>query len=74
MHDVCHGSVVVGAAGDDEPGMVVQDGEDSYSLVACDGPVTVVHLPCFVGLICLKSNPWAARTLLWLGDDVTVVC
>ena len=57
FYDVSYGGIVEGAAGDDEPGMVVQDGEDSYSLVTCDGPVTVVHLPCFIGLICLKSYP-----------------
>ena len=57
FHDVCHGSVVVGVARDDEPGMVIQDGEDDYALVSCDGPVTVVHLPCFVRLIGLESCP-----------------
>lgn len=71
--DVSDGGVGVCAAGDDEAGVVVEDGEDHDAFVDGDGPVAVVHLPGFVGLVGLESYPRAAWTLLGLGCDVSVV-
>ena len=55
--DVSNGGAGVCAAGDDEAGVVIEDGEDHDAFVCGDGPVAVVHLPGFVGLAGLESYP-----------------
>lgn len=55
--DVADGGAGVCAAGDDEAGVLIEDGEDDDAFVCGDGPVAVVHLPGFVGLVGLESYP-----------------